>query len=153
MGNLRDWWTPEDAAEYEKRVEVMVRQAAKFEVYGVKLNGKLTCGENVADLGGVKLALRALKSELAAAAAQGLPSPPPINGFTPEQRLFLAWSQNWRENVKKERALQLVTLDPHGPNEMRCNGTLRNVPEFLEAFEVKEGDAMFLPEAERVDIW
>lgn len=122
-------------------------------MHGLKLNGKLTCGENIADLGGVKLALRALKIHLAT-----LSEPVPlINGFTPEQRLFLAWSQAWRENgegldvdvmyllsgelivcilfvhtVKKERAMQLVTLDPHGPNELRCNGTLSNVPEFLE---------------------
>jgi putative endopeptidase len=148
-------------------------QAATFEVHGLKLNGKLTCGENIADLGGVKLSLRALKRHLAAEkVATGGQEPILINGFTPEQRLFLAWSQAWRENgkfwlcyyffvftfsfvvislclfrlstmscchilkfnytVKKERAVQLVTLDPHGPNEMRCNGTLSNVSEFLE---------------------
>ena len=105
-----------------------VRQAEQFEVYGVKLKGKLTCGENIADLGGIKLTLRALKKYLST-----LPTAPElINGFTPEQRLFLAWSQAWRENAKKERALQLVTLDPHGPNELRCNGPLSNIPEFLE---------------------
>ena len=94
----------------------------------MKLKGKLTCGENIADLGGIKLTLRALKKYLST-----LPTAPElINGFTPEQRLFLAWSQAWRENAKKERALQLVTLDPHGPNELRCNGPLSNIPEFLE---------------------
>jgi putative endopeptidase len=151
-GNLRDWWSPEDGLEYSRRVEVMVAQAGEFEVHGLKLNGKLTCGENVADLGGVKLALRALKSELTK--QYGVASAAPlINGFTPVQRLFLAWSQNWRENVKKERAIQLVTLDPHGPNEMRCNGTLRNVDEFHEAFGVSEGSPMFLSKEKRVDIW
>eukprot|EP01038_Epipyxis_sp_PR26KG_P004814 gene4814-6744_t len=149
IGNLRDWWAPGDGEEYERRANVMVNQAANFEVYGVKLNGKLTCGENIADLGGVKLALRALNNHLAS-----LPSPSPlINGFTPHQRLFLAWSQSWRENCKKERALQLVTLDPHGPNELRCNGTLTNVQEFFEAFNIKEGDPMYRVEADRVDIW
>mmetsp|Transcript_4278 Transcript_4278/g.7021 ORF Transcript_4278/g.7021 Transcript_4278/m.7021 type:complete len:444 (-) Transcript_4278:927-2258(-) len=148
-GNLRDWWAGSDGEEYERRADTMIRQAEMFEVFGAKLNGKLTCGENIADLGGVKLALRALKKRLA---RQSTPTPP-INGFTSEQRLFLAWSQAWRENVKKERALQLVTLDPHGPNELRCNGTLKNVPEFLEAFGILDGDPMFLPQEQRVDIW
>lgn len=121
------------------------RQAEKFDVHGHKLNGKLTCGENIADLGGVKLALKALVRYLST-----LSDPvPPINGLTPLQRFFLAWSQTWRENskllkrnfsltqhypplVKKERAIQLVTIDPHGPNELRCNGTLSNIPEFYE---------------------
>lgn len=131
----------------------MIKQAGNFEVHGLKLNGKLTCGENVADLGGVKLALRALNRELAKAAAEGKPPQPPINGFTPHQRLFLAWSQAWRENVTKERAVQLVTLDPHGPNEMRCNGTLKNIQEFHDAFNIADTDPMFLREEDRVDIW
>jgi hypothetical protein len=97
-GNLRDWWAGNDGAEYEKRAAVMIRQAEKFEVHGLKLNGKLTCGENIADLGGVKLSLRALQRHLRAQEeATGKPAPL-INGFTPEQRLFLAWSQAWREN-------------------------------------------------------
>lgn len=109
------------------------RQAEKFEVYGLKLNGKLTCGENIADLGGVKLALRALKNHL-----NSLSEPAPlINGLTPYQRFFLAWSQSWRENVKKERAIQLVTIDPHGPNELRCNGTLSNTTDFYEVFDLR----------------
>jgi predicted metalloendopeptidase len=111
-GNLRDWWAAGDGEEYERRVAVMIksvnnqtmclsshilflrRQAEQFDVHGTKLNGKLTCGENIADLGGVKLSLRALNKHLA-----GLKGPAPlINGFTPQQRLFLAWSQVWREN-------------------------------------------------------
>jgi putative endopeptidase len=92
---------------------------------------------------------RALQSYLGT-----LSSPPAlINGFTPEQRFFLAWSQAWRENSKKERALQLVTLDPHGPNEWRCNGPLSNIAEFHEAFNIVEGDSMFRAVDTRVDIW
>jgi len=152
-GNLRDWWAAGDGEEYEKRAAVMIKQAAEFKVQGVNLNGKLTCGENIADLGGVKLALRALNKSLADDAAAGKPATPLINGFSPVQRLCLAWSQCWRQNVTNERALQLVTIDPHGPNELRCNGTLSNVTEFLEAFDIKEGDPMFLEADRRVDIW
>lgn len=154
LGNLRDWWAKGDGEEYEKRAAKMIGQAEKFEVYGNKLNGKLTCGENIADLGGVKLSLRALKKHLETeTATKSVTDQPLINGFTPYQRLFLAWSQAWRENVKKERAIQLVTLDPHGPNELRCNGTLSNVEEFLEVFGIKEGSAMYRAVEERVDIW
>lgn len=146
MGTLRDWWTESDGLEYEGRVEVMVKQAEQFEVHGVNLKGKLTCGENIADLGGLKLAYRALK-------ATGGLSADRINGFTPQQRFFMAWSQVWRENNTKERALQLVTLDPHGPNELRANGPLSNISEFHEAFDITDGDKMYKPVEERVDIW
>jgi len=134
---------------FQKRAEVMVRQAENFEVHGVKLKGKLTCGENIADLGGLKLALRALKKSLALSGNADIR----INGFSPIQRFFMAWSQVWRENVKKERALQLITLDPHGPNELRSNGPLSNMQEFHEAFGISAGDTMFKAEADRVDIW
>ena len=155
FGNLRDWWVGNDGVEYEKRANMMVLQAEKFEVYGMKLNGKLTCGENIADLGGVKLALRALKKYLQqnTTTSSESSSLPLINGFTPYQRLFLAWSQAWRENSKKDRAIQLLFIDPHGPNELRCNGTLSNIAEFMEAFDIKEGDAMYVPVELRVDIW
>jgi putative endopeptidase len=149
-GNMRDWWAGTDGEEYERRAEVMIQQAEQFEVHGLKLKGKLTCGENIADLGGVKLALAALKSHMQADPAA---VPAEIDGFNPVQRFFLSWSQAWRQNVKKERALQLVTIDPHGPNEFRCNGTLSNIAEFLDAFDVREGDAMYKPEASRVNIW
>ena len=146
-GTLTDWWTEEDAKEYESRVEVMVSQANEYEVHGQHVQGKLTSGENIADLGGLRLALRAL------VASEGYDEKALIDGFTPVQRFFLSWSQCWRQNITKERSLQLLTLDPHGPNEMRCNGPLSNMPEFHEAFDIKEGDAMYLPKDKRVDIW
>jgi putative endopeptidase len=127
----------------------MVKQAEQFQVFGVNLKGKLTCGENIADLGGLKLSLRALQASLVAAGT----TEERINGFTPLQRFFLAWSQCWRENSKKERALQLVTLDPHGPNELRCNGPLSNMTEFHDAFGIKSGDLMYKEPTDRVDIW
>jgi len=164
-GNLSDWWEKADAEEYERRVAVQVAQAGKVEVYGKPLNGKLTCGENIADLGGLKLAYKALRASQAQtqAQAQGRASgcevpqgrgvTARINGFTAEQRFFLAWAQLWRQNISKEQALKLVTLDPHGPNNYRANGPLANMPEFHEAWHVKPGDAMHLPAEERVDIW
>jgi putative endopeptidase len=124
----------------------MIAQAEKFEVYGIKLNGKLTNGENIADLGGLRLSYRAL--------CKSLPENSPlINGFSPQQRFFIAWSQCWRQNIKEERAKQLVTLDPHGPNEWRANSPLQNMHEFYEAFGVGPEDKMYRPEQDRVLIW
>ena len=146
-GNMIDWWTEEDATEYMKRVEVMVNQANDFKVHEQAVQGKLTCGENIADSGGILLAYRALKS------VEGFQSLPVIDGFTPTQRFFLSWAQAWRQNITKERSLQLLTLDPHGPNEMRCNLPLSNIAEFHKAFDIPEGTPMYKPVESRVDIW
>ena len=146
-GNMVEWWTEEDAAEYERRVEVMVRQADRYEVHGQAVRGKLTCGENIADLGGLRLAYRALRSR------PGFAGGSTIGGWSQTQRFFLAWAQCWRQNITKERALQLITLDPHGPNEMRCNGPLSNLPEFHDAFGAGEGTPMHKQVEDRVDIW
>ena len=146
-GVLLDWWTEADGKEYEARVQVMVEQANQYKVHGQFVKGALTSGENIADLGGLRLALRALK------ATEGYKEDTLVDGFTPTQRFFLSWAQCWRQNITKERSLQLLTLDPHGPNEMRCNGPLSNMPEFHEAFDVKEGDPLYLPVEKRVDIW
>jgi len=145
-GNLRDWWTAADAAEYEKRVAVMVAQSETFMVEGKPLNGKLCAGENIADLGGLSLAFAALT-------ASDAKDSPRVNGFTPQQRFFLAYAQLWRENTTKERALKLLTIDPHGPNEWRTNGPLSNLPQFHEAFGVGPGDALYRAPDTRVMIW
>jgi putative endopeptidase len=146
-GTLSDWWTSADAEEYERRVQVVVQQAEAFQVHGASVQGRLTSGENIADLGGLRLALRALRAQ------PGFDPAATIDGFTCLQRFFLAWAQCWRQNITKERALQLVVLDPHGPNEMRCNGPLSNIPEFYHAFGITEGSPMFRRVSERVDIW
>ena len=148
-GNMRDWWACSDGEAYEARAKVMKAQAEQFEVHGVKLNGFLTMGENIADLGGLKLALRALKTELAKRATPPLL----IQGLTAEQRFFIAWSQCWRDNTKEERAKQLVAIDPHGPHIFRANAPLKNMQEFVDAFRVPEGRGMYLPPEQRVDIW
>ena len=99
-GTMTDWWTEEDAKEYEQRVDVMVEQANKYEVHGQFVQGKLTSGENIADLGGLRLALRALK------ASKDYDPKKLVDGFTPTQRFFLSWSSCWRQNITKERALR-----------------------------------------------
>mmetsp|Transcript_9449 Transcript_9449/g.13950 ORF Transcript_9449/g.13950 Transcript_9449/m.13950 type:complete len:707 (+) Transcript_9449:44-2164(+) len=146
-GNMVDWWTEEDGKEYERRVEVMVEQADKFLVHGQAVKGKLTSGENIADLGGLRLALRGLMS------SKDYDPNSKIDGFTPVQRFFLSWAQCWRQNVTEQRALQLITIDPHGPNELRCNGPLSNIKEFHQAFGIEEGDVMYKKVESRVDIW
>jgi putative endopeptidase len=146
-GNMVDWWTKDDAEEYEKRVDVMVEQANAVEIHGQNLKGKLTCGENIADLGGLHLALRALMSQ------PNFDIKETIDGFNPIQRFFIGWANCWRQNITKERALQLLTLDPHGPNPMRCNGPLSNMAEFHKAFNVSEDSPMFRKKEQRVDIW
>lgn len=145
-GNMVDWWTDEDSKDYEKRVELVVAQAEEHQVHGINLKGKLTAGENLADLGGLRLSLRAFKKTLTGNEEK-------IDGFTPVQRFFLSWATCWRQNITEERAKQLVTIDPHGPSELRCNGPLSNMPEFHEAFGITEGDPMYRPIDKRVDVW
>jgi len=145
-GNMVDWWTASDSKDYEARVQVQVDQAAAHTVHGIHLKGKLTAGENLADLGGLRLALRALKKTLTGNEEK-------IDGFTPVQRFFLAWASCWRQNIREERAKQLVTLDPHGPSDFRCNGPLRNMAEFHAAFGIQEDDPMYKKPEDRVDVW
>ena len=145
-GNLRDWWTPEDAKEFEKRAECFIKEYAAYTpVDDVHLNGKLTLGENTADNGGVRLAFMALMKSL-----EGKPQPAKIDGFTPQQRFFLAWGQIWCENVRPETARLLAQTDPHSPGRNRVNGVLGNMPEFREAFACREGQSMIHAPACRV---
>ncbi|GMI39336.1 hypothetical protein TeGR_g4133 [Tetraparma gracilis] len=150
-GNMVNWWTEDDKKDYDGRVDVMKRQAEEHEVLGQKLKGDLTAGENLADLGGLKLALRALEARIGSEALRSKDAG--VDGFSPLQRFFLSWATVWRQNITDDRAKQLVTIDPHGPNDFRSNGPLRNMPEFHEAFGVKEGDPMWKPVEERVDVW
>lgn len=101
-----DWWSEDDGKEYEARVKVMVQQASDFQVHGQAVKGELTSGENIADLGGLRLALRALVN------SKGYDPTSRIDGFTPVQRFFLSWAQCWRQNILEARALQLLTIDP-----------------------------------------
>jgi endothelin-converting enzyme/putative endopeptidase len=145
-GNLADWWTAEDATEFEKRAACFVDQYGAYTVAGgeVKLNGKLTLGENTADNGGVRIAYMALMDTLAGAGA------PLRDGFTPEQRLFLGWGQIWCQNETEESARLRAQTDSHSPGRYRVNGVVSNMPEFQKAFACLAGSPMVRENACRV---
>lgn len=147
-GDLKDWWTEEDAKEFEKRAGCIADEYSGFTVAGgdVHLNGKLTLGENTADNGGVRIAYMALMQTLADAAKK----PVPIDGFPPEQRFFLGFAQVWCQNETEESARLRATVDPHSPGRYRVNGVVANMPEFQQAFACKAGDAMVRENACRV---
>ncbi|OQR82766.1 peptidase M13 [Achlya hypogyna] len=148
-GNMSEWWTPEDAAAFNERTKVVVEQFNKYTVLGKAVNGQMTLGENIADIGGVKIAFKAFQLYLA---RHGRPTEL-IDGFTPEQRFFLAWGQFWASSARDEQALKLLSIDVHSPGFLRSFAPLKNLPEFYAAFGIQEGDGMWLPEAERAAIW
>lgn len=144
-GNLSDWWTEEDAREFEKRASCIADEYSEFSpIEGVKLNGKLTLGENTADNGGLRIAYMALMDTLAGKQAES------IDGFTPEQRFFVGWGQVWCQNVTDQRTKMLATIDPHSPGRFRVIGVISNMPEFQKAFSCKKGQAMVRENACRV---
>jgi predicted metalloendopeptidase len=144
-GNLNDWWTADDAREFEKRADCFVRQYAGYNATSdLKLNGKLTLGENSADGGGVRIAYMALLDTLA-----GKPGAK-VDGFTPEQRFFLGWAQVWCGNRTEEQERVLALTDPHSPGKWRVNGTLSNMPEFRTAFGCTTGQPMVREDSCRV---
>ena len=136
-GNLRDWWTPEDGKQFDERASCISDQYSQYvAVDDIKINGQLTLGENVADLGGLMLAYVAWKNETR---GQKLES---IEGFTPEQRFFIGYGQSWCANTRDETKRMYATIDPHSPDKYRTNGVVSNVPEFQQAFQCKAGSAM-----------
>ena len=147
-GALRNWWTDEDRAEFEKRTGTLVEQFDSYKVFDdLHVNGEFTLGENIGDLGGLSIALKAYQMSLDGA------EPPLIDGYTGEQRVFLGWAQVWRRKYRDEELRRRIATDPHSPAEFRVNGIVRNVPEFYTAFDVQEDDALYLPPEERVKIW
>jgi endothelin-converting enzyme/putative endopeptidase len=144
-GNLKDWWTPEDAKEFEKRAECFIQEYSKFEpIDNVHLNGKLTLGENTADNGGLRLAFMALMDALKGK------MPPKTDGLTPQQRFFLGWGQIWCQNVRPETSRMMVQVDPHSPGRARVNDVVSNMPEFQQAYACKIGQPMVAAPACRV---
>jgi predicted metalloendopeptidase len=147
-GQMRDWWSPEDAAEFERRATVVVEQFNDYEVEdGLQVNGELTLGENIADLGGLKIALAALL------ASQDGDDAASVAGLTREQRFYLAYARAWRQNYTDEYLRLLVNSDPHSPSHFRCNGPLSNLPSFAEAFGIAQDSPSMRPIDERADIW
>ena len=147
-GNLKDWWTPEDAEKYQARSAVIEKQYGEYTMLdSLRINGKLTLGENTADIGGLSIAYGALKKAMA-----GKPGKK-IDGFTPEQRFFLSFAQIWRNNIRPEALRLRLNTDSHSPGQYRAIGTLSNMTEFVEAFGLNEGDPMVRPAAERAKIW
>jgi putative endopeptidase len=147
-GNLKDWWTDSDRKAYASRTDLVVKQYDLLETLpGVNLNGKLTLGENIADLGGLKIAFAALQKSLEGKTTA------PIDGFTPAQRFFLGYAQCWHFQAREETARMLAVVDPHSPAKARVNAPLANLPEFAEAFGCKAEGPMNRPAATRPAIW
>lgn len=147
-GNMQSWWTDEDRQRFEARTAKLVEQYNGYVALDdLRVNGRLTLGENIADLAGVTMAYHALQLALAGK------EPQPVDGFTPGQRFFLAWAQVWRRNVRPEALKLQVNTDPHSPARFRVIGVVVNMPEFAAAFGCKAGDPMVLPEAARAVIW
>ena len=147
-GNLRDWWTKEDMKKFNDRTKPMVDQFNGYTVLdSMHINGKASLGENIADLAGVILGYQAFqKTEQA---KKGLK----IDGYTPDQRYFMAYALSWLGHQRDERLARQIMTDVHAPAKQRVNGPLSNIPEFYKAFNVKPGDAMYRPEDQRVKIW
>ncbi|MFC4244094.1 M13 family metallopeptidase [Gryllotalpicola reticulitermitis] len=151
-GRLVSWWTDADRAAFEKLTGALIAQydaltPAQLPAGSPHVNGALTIGENIGDLGGLGIAWKAYVRSLGGA------QPPVIDGLTGAQRFFLSWAQAWQQKGRDAEVIRLLTIDPHSPNEFRCNQIVRNIAGFYEAFDVHESDALYLPEASRVTIW
>jgi putative endopeptidase len=147
-GIQRQWWTDEDRARFDARTKALGEQYSKFcPLEGACVNGKLSMGENIGDLGGLSMAYSAYQLSLDGKAA------PVIDGLTGDQRFFLAWAQVWKSKYRDEAMLNQVKTGPHSPPQYRINGPVRNLSEWYGAFDVKEGDKLYLAPADRVRVW
>ena len=148
-GNLKNWWTKEDLERFQAKTAKLAKQFDQYiAVEDVHVNGSLTLGENIADLGGLTIAYYAFKKSL-----EGKPAPAKIDGFTAEQRFFMAWAQAWRGHGRPEFVKNMIQTDPHSPEHIRANAAPSNMQEFYDAFGVKEGDKMYRSKEDRVEIW
>ncbi|MCK6641266.1 MAG: M13 family metallopeptidase [Bacteroidia bacterium] len=150
-GNMTNWWTDTDRANFESKTKMLVDQFNAFvaiDSINLHVNGELTLGENIADLGGLTISYYAFQM-----AQKKNPQPEQIDGFTPNQRFFISWAQAWRNSQRPKSLMNMVKTNPHSPARFRVLGPLSNMKEFYEAFDVKEGDKMWRKPEERVDIW
>jgi putative endopeptidase len=160
-GLLENWWTDDDRAEFEQRTSALIAQYDTFVPPqlgpdGPHVNGGLTIGENIGDLGGLSIAITAYRIATTGSADGSLddaPGAPVLDGLTALQRVFLGWAQVWRTKRRDEETRRRLAMDPHSPDEFRCNGVVRNVDEFYAAFDVRPGDALYLAPEDRVRIW
>ncbi|MGH9687702.1 MAG: M13 family metallopeptidase [Candidatus Acidiferrales bacterium] len=146
-GNLKNWWTPQDLKNFEARGECIVKQFDGFQAYGLHEPGKLDEGESIADLGGMTISYRAFQTTAEAKAGK------PIDGFTPDQRFFLAYARNWASNLRPQIARLYMRTDPHPMDQFRANGPLSNTPAFAKAFGCSENSPMVRPAGQRCQIW
>jgi predicted metalloendopeptidase len=147
-GNLKNWWTEKDQAEFKKLKDRLVAQYNEYEpLPGKKVNGEFTLGENIADLAGLAIAFKAYRISL-----DGKPAAK-LDGFTGEQRFFIGWSLVWRRKYRDDEMARRLVVDPHSPSYFRANGPVTNIDAFYAAFDVTPKDALFKPEAERIRIW
>jgi putative endopeptidase len=149
-GNMNDWWTDADRREFDKRAKMLIEQYNGFspaQLPTQHVNGALTIGENIGDLGGLTIGYKAYTIAL-----EGT-EPPVLDGLTGPQRFFFGWAQVWRTKARDAEVMRRLATDPHSPAEFRCNGVIRNLTEFYEAFGVKQGDKLWLPPEKRVRIW
>jgi putative endopeptidase len=148
-GNLADWWTKDDADNFTKQTAVLVDQYDNFKILdSLHVNGKLTLGENIADFGGITVALNALKNVLKKTGNNAK-----IDGYTPTQRFFLSFAQVWRMSIRDKELMRRIKEDVHSPGVARVNAVVRNVPDFYEAFAIKTTDPLYLPADKRAKIW
>jgi putative endopeptidase len=149
-GNMNDWWEPADRTEFERRSQALIEQYNALSPMGLpdhKVNGALTVGENIGDLGGLTIAIKAYK--IATDGAE----PPVLDGLTGLQRVLMGWAQVWRAVTRDAEAVRRLTVDPHSPPDLRCNAVVTNLDAFHEAFTVQESDALYTPPDQRVRIW
>lgn len=147
-GVMRNWWTPQDLTSFKAKTKSLVDQYSAFKVFpDLNLNGEFTLGENIGDLGGLSIAIKAYKLSLNGKVA------PVMDGFTGIQRVFLGWGQVWLDKSREKAIRNQIASDPHSPAKFRINAVVRNVPEFYEAFKIKPTDSLYLATDKRVKIW
>jgi putative endopeptidase len=150
-GNLVDWWTDSDRTEFGSRTQALIEQYEGFVPRQLAdsqhVNGAFTVGENIGDLGGLSIALLAYQLSL------GDKEAPVIDGLTGVQRVFFGWAQVWRTKSRDAEAIRRLAIDPHSPPEFRCNGVIRNLDAYYDAFDVSEADGLYLEPQRRVRIW
>jgi putative endopeptidase len=147
-GVMKNWWTDADLAAFKAKTSALIAQYNSFKAFpDLNINGEYTLGENIGDLGGLSIAIKAYKATLNGKEA------PVLDGFTGMQRVFLGWGQVWGEKTREEALRSQIASDPHSPAKFRINGVVRNIPEFYEAYKIKPTDSLYLAPEKRVKIW